>query len=158
MRSLSKNVSIECFPPMNEMKTFLNDFSVPYISWFFRFDIFVSFSWFAGFTYGHTLFALMKQIPQTIDEILLVLLHTFPYTKNDFVIHNSKIPGYQSHHTRNVIIHPQKNCSVHFSTKNKENLLLPKVYESKRVQIGIGTLQINFSCWKKTYQLIWLSG
>ena len=62
MRSLSKNVSIECFPPMNEMKTFLNDFSVPYISWFFRFDIFVSFSWFAGFTYDHTLFALMKQI------------------------------------------------------------------------------------------------
>ena len=122
MRSLSKNVSIECFPPMNEMKTFLKDFSVPYISWFFRFDIFVSFSWFAGFTYGHTLFALMKQIPQTIDEILLVLLHTFPYTKNDYVIQNSKIPGYQSHHTRNVIIHPQENCSVDFSTKNKDNL------------------------------------
>ena len=34
MRRLSKNVSIECFPPMNEMKTFLKDFSVPYISWF----------------------------------------------------------------------------------------------------------------------------
>ena len=154
MRSLSKNVSIECFPPMNEMKTFLKDFSVPYISWFFRFDIFVSFSWFVGFTYGHTLLALMKQIPQTIDEILHVLLHTFPHTKNDYVIQNPKIPGYQSHHTRNVIIHPQKNCSVHFSTKNKENLLLPRVYESKRVQIGIGTLQIYFSCWKKTNQLI----
>ena len=91
------------------------------------------------------------------DEILLVLLYTFLYTKNNFVILNSKVPVYQCHHKRIVIIHPQDKCSVHFSTKNKEYLLLPKVYESKKVHVGIETHQIYFSCWKRTNQLIWIS-
>ena len=72
-------------------------------------------------------------------EILLVLLYTFHFTKNDFVIHNSKVPVYQSHHKRNVIIHPQEKCSVHFSSKSKENLLLPKVSQYKNVHDGIET-------------------
>ena len=71
-----------------------------------------------------------------------MLQQTFPYTINDFVIHNSKVPAYQSHHRRNMIIHTQENCPVHFRTKNKENLLLPKVYESKKVQIYIETHHI----------------
>ena len=37
------------------------------------------------------------------DEILLVLLYTFHYTKNDFVLQNSKFPVYHAHHRRNVI-------------------------------------------------------
>ena len=40
------------------------------------------------------------------------------------------------------LIHPQEKCSVHFSTKSKENLLLAKVYESKKVNVGIKTQHI----------------
>ena len=45
-------------------------------------------------------------------------------------------------------IHPQEKCCVYFSTKNKENLLLPKVYESKKTHVGIKCHQIYFSFWK----------
>ena len=91
------------------------------------------------------------------DEILLVFLYTFSYTKNDFVIHNSNVPVYQSHHRRNVMIHPQEKCSVHFCTKSEENLLLPKVFESKKIHVGIKSHQLYFSFWKKINQLIWMS-
>merc|ERR1711872_60644 len=90
-------------------------------------------------------------------EILLELWCTFAYTKNNLVVLNSNVPVYQSHHKRIVIIHPQDKCSVHFSTKNKEYFLLPKIYESKKVHVGIETHHIYFSCWERTYQLIWIS-
>ena len=143
-------------------KTSVLSVSLPWMKWkhslmIFQYHTYLGFLDLIYLYPSPGLLALLMATPSLHSWNRFVLLHTFPYTINDYVIHNSKIPGYQSHHTRNVIIHPQKNCSVHFSTKNKENLLLPKVYESKRVQIGIGTLQINFSCWKKTYQLIWLS-
>ena len=69
-------------------------------------------------------------------------MYTFPYTQNDFVIHNSKVPVYQSHHKSNVIIHPQEKCSVHLSSKSKEHLLLPKVSENKNVHDGIETTMV----------------
>ena len=37
-------------------------------------------------------------------EVLLVLLYTFHYTKNDFVLQNSKLPVYHAHHKTNVMI------------------------------------------------------
>ena len=77
--------------------------------------------------------------------------------KNDFVIHNSKVPVYQSHQKKNVIIHHQEKCSVSFSTISKENILLPKIYESKKIPVGIKSHQIYSSFWKKTNQLIWMS-
>ena len=40
------------------------------------------------------------------------------------------------------LIHPQEKYSVHFSTKSKENLLLAKVYENKKVNVGIKTQHI----------------
>ena len=60
-----------------------------------------------------------------------VLLHTFPYTKNEYVIHNPKIPGYQSHHTRNVIIHPQKTAPYTLVRKTKKTYYCLKYTKAK---------------------------
>ena len=50
---------------------------------------------------------------------------------------------------RNVIYkHPQEKCSVNFCAKSKENFLLPKIYESKNVNVGIKTQHI-FQSWKE---------
>ena len=92
------------------------------------------------------------------DEILLILLYTFHYTKNDFASQNSKLPVYHAHHRRNVIFIPSRNMlRTLFNTKSKKNLLLPNVHESKNVHHYIQTHQIYFSFWKKTNQLIWMS-
>ena len=41
-----------------------------------------------------------------------------------------------------MIIHPHEKFCVHFSTKSKKNLWLAKVYESKKVHVGIETQHI----------------
>ena len=92
------------------------------------------------------------------DDILPVLLYTFHYTKNDFVLQNSKLPVYQAHHKRNVIINPQKNAPYTLIRKaEKKTCYYPMYTETKNVHDCIETHQIYFSCWKKTYQLIWMS-
>ena len=56
------------------------------------------------------------------------------------MILNSNIPVYKSQYKENV--HPQEKCSVQFSTKNTEKLLLAKVDESKKINIGFKSQHI----------------
>ena len=91
-------------------------------------------------------------------EVLLVLLYTFHYTKNDFVLQNSKLPVYHAHHKTNVMIFILKKYAPYtLIRKGKKTLLLPNVYQSKNVHDCIETDQIYIICWKKTNQLIWMS-
>ena len=112
------------FPPMNEMKTFLYEFSVPYISWFFRPYIWVSLSWFSGLTFGHNLLKLIKQMNTTLKPWRdSSRTHVYiSLQKNGFEIHNSKVPVWQFHHNTNVNYSSSRKMLRHFSTKNKENL------------------------------------
>ena len=80
------------------------------------------------------------------------------FQKNDFVIHNSKVPVCQSHHNTNVyIIHPQKNAPYTLVRKTKKTYYCLKVYERMKVHVGIETHQIYFNSWKMTNQLIWIA-
>ena len=47
-----------------------------------------------------------------------------------------------------MINHPQEKCSGNFCAKSKENFLLPKIYESKNVNVGI-KIQHIFQSWKE---------
>ena len=65
-------------------------------------------------------------------EVLLVLLYTFHYTKNDFVLQNSKLPVYHAHHRRNVMIFILKKYAPYtLIRKGKKTLLLPNVCQKK---------------------------
>ena len=69
-----------------------------------------------------------------LDEVLLVLLYTFHYTKNDFVLQNSKLPVNHAHHRRNVMIFILKKYAPYtLIRKAKKTLLLPNVYTKAKL-------------------------